>query len=247
MHKTTVQLNQFTRLYQDDDLLIVHKPAGLLVHKSIIDKRETLFATTLAEDMVKQKVYTVHRLDKPTSGILVFALNSLTASKLCLQFSERKVIKKYIAICRGWTEPEGTIDKPLQYQKDKITGSSKKGELEAQEALTNFKRIERYILEKSLNQFESQRYSLVELNPKTGRKHQLRRHLNSIHHPIIGDVRHGDRHHNKLFSNEFGLHRLYLAATEISFKHPTTGMNLHITCPAQDDFLETATKLKLKI
>ncbi len=244
MQKTHLHLNAFTQLYLDDDILVIHKPAGLLVHPSPMDKHEILFANQLAKNLIQQKVYTVHRLDKPTSGILMFALSSEIARDLSNQFSEHRIQKEYVALCRGWSPQQGHISKPLLYQVDKKMERNKQTS-EPQPAETNYIRLATATLDQPLNQHEQQRYSLIKLIPTTGRKHQLRRHLNHINHPIIGDVKHGDRHHNKLFNDTFDLHRLYLAATKITFTHPRTQQAICINAPMQDDFLQTLHKLNM--
>jgi len=231
-------------VHLDDHLVAIHKPAGLLVHRSEMDRNETLFALQMTRDLLNEKVYPVHRLDKPTSGLLLFARQSETAKHLNLQFSSHQVKKTYHAICRGWLQSDGTIVRPLKYKAETKSEKNRTDPL-IQDATTNFQTLEHATLKKPLNQHDSQRYSLVQLNPLTGRKHQIRRHLNAIGHPIIGDVNHGDRHHNHLFNDWLMQHRLYLAATQLQLHHPHTQAPLTINCPLEPSFESTLEQLGL--
>jgi tRNA pseudouridine65 synthase len=241
--QTICNLNNFSILFEDDYLVAIHKPAGLLVHRSPIDRHETQFAVQLTRDAVGKKVFPIHRLDKPTSGLLLFALDSETASKLGQQFMQHSIQKIYQAICRGWSETEDQIDHALKYKKDKIADKLKKDSDIPQEAITNYKTLATTTVQHTIGKFEQQRYSLVELYPQTGRKHQLRRHLNHISHPIIGDVKYGDRHHNHFFFDWLQQHRLYLAATKLKFTHPQTGQPIELSAPLEDSFKLALDKL----
>ncbi|QKI88410.1 pseudouridine synthase [Thiomicrorhabdus xiamenensis] len=244
--QTQCQLDSLQILYQDESLVAIHKPAALLVHRSPIDKRETQFAVQLTRDLIGQDVFPVHRLDKATSGLLLFALNKDAARHLSVQFMDHSLQKSYIALVRGWTQDYGEIDKPLLYKKDKYGDRDKQEPTEAQEAFTAYHTLAQTTLDKPLGKFEQQRYSLLALSPKTGRKHQIRRHLNGISHPIIGDVNYGDRNHNHLFNDWRGYHRLYLAATALEFSHPLTEQRTCIQAPLQNDFVQTLNALNLE-
>jgi len=244
MH-TVCQKDAFTIVYQDDFLVAIHKPAGLLVHRSAIDKYETEFAVQYTRDAVGQKVYPIHRLDKATSGLLLFALDSNTARLMGEQFSNHTIQKTYLAICRGWAEPQGFIDHALKYKRDKIADKLKREQLEPQSAETAYRTLATTTVNHTIGRYEQQRYSLVELKPKTGRKHQLRRHMNHIKHPIIGDVKNGDRHHNHFYYDWLGHHRLYLAAISLRFIHPITNEWLTIEAPLQENFKSTLNALNL--
>jgi tRNA pseudouridine65 synthase len=241
--QTECDLDSLKILYQDDDLVAIHKPAGLLVHRSPIDKHETQFAVQITRDTIGQQVYPIHRLDKATSGLLLFALSSESARLLSEQLQAHQIQKTYHAIVRGWS-CNGVIDKDLIYRKDKYGDQGKQSD-QAQTAVTEYQTIAQTQLNKPLGKFPSQRYSLLKLSPKTGRKHQIRRHLNHISHPIIGDVKYGDRHHNHLFHDWRGYHRLYLAATSLEFKHPKTQQTLKIESELQNDFAMTLNALNL--
>ena len=246
MH-TVCQKNAFTLLYQDAYLVAIHKPAGLLVHRSPIDKHETEFALQYTRDAIGQKVYAIHRLDKATSGILLFALDPQTARLMADQFSHHTIEKTYWAICRGWANEQGYIDHALKYQQDKIADKVKPDRLEPQSAQTAYRTLATTQVSHTMGRYDQQRYCLIEMQPKTGRKHQLRRHMNHIKHPIIGDVKHGDRHHNHFFYERIGHHRLYLAAIRLRFIHPIENRPVTIEAPLQENFQATLNTFMLTI
>lgn len=223
-------------LYQDEYLVAINKPSGLLVHKSPIDKNETRFALQEVRNQVGQYVYPVHRLDKPTSGVLLFALNKEVAQDMSELFREHRVEKKYLAIVRGYTDTRGLIDHPLKQMLDtkaqKLQGITK----EDQEAQTEYERLATVELPYAVSRYPVARYSLVRLMPKTGRKHQLRRHMKHIHHPMVGDTKHGRGEHNKLFRETFDCHRLLLHAYKITFIHTRTHKEIQITAPLDETF-----------
>ncbi|SFZ97840.1 tRNA pseudouridine synthase C [hydrothermal vent metagenome] len=209
-------------LYKDEYLVAINKPSGLLVHKSPIDKHETLFALQLVRDQIGQYVYPVHRLDKPTSGVLLFALSSEVAKVLSEMFRENEVHKEYLAIVRGYTPQSDLIDYDLKQMLDTKEQKSLGITKEAQEAKTQYERLATVELPYAVSRYHVARYSLVKLLPQTGRKHQLRRHMKHIFHPIVGDTKHGRGEHNKLFREKFDCHRLLLHAQKMTFKHPVS-------------------------
>ncbi len=229
--------NPLTEIYRDTWLLVVHKPAGLLVHRSPIDPHETEFALQYARALNGgEHVYPVHRLDRPTSGLLVFARDPQTASTLGKALMEGLVRKTYQAMVRGWTSEQGLIDHPLR---DEPEDRRLKGEPQPErEACTRYRRLATTEIPVAIEGHPSSRYSLVELYRETGRKHQLRRHMKHISHPIIGDANHGRGRHNRYFAERFGQGRLMLAATEMFFSHPVTGAPLHLQAALEDSFLQ---------
>lgn len=228
--------NPLTEIYRDRWLLAVHKPAGLLVHRSPIDKHETEFALQYARALNGgEHVYPVHRLDRPTSGLLVFARDPQTASTLGKTLMAGNVRKTYQAMVRGWTPEHGLIDHPLR---DEPEDRRLKGKPQAErEARTRYRRLATTEIPVAIEGHATSRYSLVELYPETGRKHQLRRHMKHISHPIIGDANHGRGRHNRYFAERFGQSRLMLAATAMVFAHPATGEMLHLQAELEDSFL----------
>lgn len=210
-------------LYQDEYLVAIDKPANLFVHRSFLDKDEKYFALQLVRDLVGQYVYPLHRLDKPTSGVLLFALNEDVARRLSQSFHDNNIQKQYYALTRGFVSPEsGIIDYPIKVKHDKIGDKFKRENIEVKEAITHYQCLKTASLPIALGRFDSVRYSLVKLQPKTGRRHQIRRHLAHLRHPIIGDINYGDNKQNPFFHQHFGFKRLMLFAQSIQFTHPIT-------------------------
>jgi tRNA pseudouridine65 synthase len=228
-------------LYRDDSLIAIHKPAGLLVHRSVLDRHETRFALQILRDQIGQKVYPVHRLDKGTSGVLLFALDRDVGRMLTQQFERGEISKRYIAVVRGYPPESGDIDHPLARMADEHSGIAARAE--AQPAHTRYRRLATVELPYRVDRYPSSRYALVELQPLTGRWHQLRRHLKHIAHPIIGDATHGKGKHNRLFQELFGYQRLFLAATEIRLAHPVSGETLNLQAGLAEDFAEIVERL----
>lgn len=224
-------------IFQDEHLVAINKPSGLLVHRSAIDRHETRFAMQLLRDQLGQHVYPVHRLDKPTSGVLLFALSSECAQKTGEIFAQHQLRKTYLAIVRGHAPEQGTIDHPLREERDACSDRKMREDKPAQAALTEFIRLGTVELPIAVDKYSSSRYSLVSCQPRSGRKHQIRRHLKHINHPIIGDAKHGKGPHNRFFQQQFNAHRLLLAATELKFTHPYTGQALNLCAPLDETFL----------
>jgi tRNA pseudouridine65 synthase len=222
-------------LYQDEWLIAVHKPSGLLVHRSDIDRHETRFAVQILRDQIGQKVYPVHRLDKGTSGILLFALNSEIARQVSGQFDRQEVAKTYLAVVRGHPPESGEIDHPLTRQYDDYEWKPDTV-AEPQQAVTRYRRLATCELPYAVDRYPTSRYALLELHPLTGRRHQLRRHLKHISHPIIGDATYGKGRHNRLFQELFGSHRMLLASVETQLRHPVMQEELVLKAPLAEDF-----------
>jgi tRNA pseudouridine65 synthase len=223
-------------VYLDDSLVAVNKPAGLLVHPSFLDNAETQSAMKQVRDLLGRWVYPVHRLDKPTSGILVFALSSEMARLLTAAFTERNVSKEYLAVVRGYTSEAETIDYPLREIWDKMTDRESSRNKPAQPAITSFERLAVAELPFAVRPHPSARYSLLRVKPQTGRNRQIRRHLKHIFHPIIGDHKHGDNAHNRMFAEHLESTRLLLHASTISFAHPGNGQQMSLQAPLPQDF-----------
>lgn len=227
---------ELTLLYRDEQLVAVNKPAGLLVHRSNIDRHETRFALQLLRDQLGRHVFPVHRLDKPTSGVLLFALSPATAAQLTRCFALRQVEKTYLAVVRGIPEEAGIINHPLAEEQDRLPHGQPQAPSEPQAAITGFRRLSTVELPIAVGRYPASRYSLLAVTPLTGRRHQLRRHLKHLLHPIIGDTNYGEGRHNRLFRDEFHCHRLLLHAAEISFPHPISGEMLAISAPLDETF-----------
>lgn len=223
-------------LYRDDFIVAIHKPSGLLVHRSEIDRHETRFAVQLLRDQIGRRVWAAHRLDKGTSGVLLFALNPDTAARLGRQFEAGTVGKRYLAVVRGVPPEAGEIDHALKRQRDSYEFVGEQSSEEAQPALTRYRRLASVELPYQVDRYPTSRYALLELEPLTGRRHQIRRHLKHISHPIIGDATYGKGRHNRLFTELFGSQRLLLACTQLSFHHPESGEPMCVQAPPADDF-----------
>lgn len=221
-------------VYQDEYLVAVNKPAGMLVHRSWLDKHETEFVMQTLRDQIGQHVFPLHRLDRPTSGVLVFALSSQIASDVMPMFANHEMEKTYHAIVRGWIEEANVLDYPLKEELDKIADKFAKQDKEAQSAVTAYRPLAKVELPISTGKFATTRYCLMEMQPKTGRKHQLRRHMAHLRHPIVGDTTHGDGVHNRLFREHFSAQRLMLHASELRFMHPYTQQPLVIRAGLDD-------------
>ena len=226
-------------LYKDEYMVAINKPSGLLVHKSPIDKNEIYFAMKMLRDQIGQWVYPIHRLDKPTSGVLLFALDSHTAKLLSEQFKAHTIQKSYIAVVRGYIEQSGFIDYPLSIKLDKVADKdANTTPKEPQEAQTAFKRLGIVEVDFAVGRYEKSRYSLVELQPKTGRKHQLRRHMKHLSHHMLGDTKYGRGEHNKMIRREFCVNRLLLHSTSLEFLHPYSEQKIVLNAKLDDTFVK---------
>jgi tRNA pseudouridine65 synthase len=206
-------------IYQDNRIVVINKPSGMICHRNEWTRSHEVPAMQLTRNTVKQQVYTIHRIDRSTSGILVFAKDKKTASLLQSLFAENKIKKTYHALVRGWVNQDSVVTKKLD---DKECESS-------------VEVISHLLLNYPVGRYDQARYSLVRLKPKTGRNHQLRRHLVHLRHPIVGDRVRGDRDHNQFFKEALGFDRLWLFATSIVIPDflSVNGVkrDLNITCP----------------
>ena len=234
-----------TILFQDQHLVAVDKPAGLLVHRIMLDRHERRFALQMVRDQIGQRVHAVHRLDKGTSGVLLFAMSSPVARMLGSMFEQRQVDKRYLAVVRGHPALAGDIDHPLRRLVDLVenAGEAATG-APAQDARTRYRRLATIELPHRVDRYPSSRYALLELEPLNGRRHQLRRHLKHLAHPVIGDATYGKGRHNRLFQTLFDCQRLLLACTELRLTHPVSGQALCLTAPLAGDFARLLARLE---
>ena len=230
---------QLPILYRDEQIVVIDKPSGLLVHRSEIDRHETRFAIQILRDQIGQHVWPAHRLDRGTSGVLLFGLNKEIASALGRQFEAGSISKRYWAVVRGHPPATGSIDHPLARQRDPYEFRGQESSTEAQSALTHYRTLAKIELAVAVDRYPSSRYALVELNPITGRRHQIRRHLKHIAHPVIGDATHGKGRHNRYFAEHLACHRMLLACTQLDFDHPLSGERLQIKAPVSGEFAAT--------
>lgn len=232
-------------IYRDEYIVAIHKPAGLLVHRSDLDRHETRFAVQLLRDQIGRHVHPVHRLDRGTSGILLFALDHEAARILGHQFDADEVGKRYLAVVRGWPSDAGTIDHPLVPRFDNFGRKLERDTANAQAAVTDYRCLARAELPVKVERYERTRYALVELRPRTGRQHQLRRHMKHIAHPIIGDATWGKGVHNRFVAGITGSNRLLLASVRLEFRHPVNGREMVLELPPAPEFLHALHMLGL--
>jgi len=206
----------------------------MLVYPSLIAKNCHWFATKELAKMGYANLHTVHRLDRPTSGLLLFAKNKEMAKAISILFAENQVSKNYVCIVRGFTEAEGCIDKALQ----------KEGEGEVQEALTHYRTLQQQEVDLEISKYPRSRFSLLEVKPITGRMHQIRRHLAHLRHPIIGDIKYGDRHYNRYMREVLGFENLMLHAYQMEFIHPLSKEKISVKAPLPDEFLGLLKRLE---
>ncbi len=219
-------------IYQDDHLIAINKPHGLLVHRSKLANDAKEFALQLLRDQIGRQVNPVHRLDRKTGGVLLFAFEKEVEIAMQKQFQEALVNKHYFAILRGFTPPEMTINYPLAKENGTI-----------QEAETKFITLQQTEVNITIGHHPTSRYSLVEANPTTGRMHQLRKHFAHIFHPIIGDRPHGCNKQNRYFKDKFEMNTMMLHASKLSFSHPVTNEPVSIAAELQSEFERTKSLL----
>lgn len=212
-------------LYRDDHLIAVDKPAGLLVHRTRIADAHAA-ALQRVRDQVGQRINPVHRLDRPTSGVLLFAFSSAATRALQETFDRGEVTKRYLALVRGYLEDNGTIAKPLRQARHKPE----------RPATTHYRCLHRAEAAFPAGPYDRARYSLAMAEPATGRLHQIRRHFRHLRHPILGDTTHGDGHQNRAFRTNLDIYRLMLMARTLEFPHPVSGDRLRITAPLPEAF-----------
>jgi tRNA pseudouridine65 synthase len=227
-------------IYQDEYFVAVNKPAGMLVHRTNIAFEENvLIAEKLLREQIGQKVFPLHRIDRPTSGVLVFGLSSEAASLVQPLFPTDNVRKYYLTVVRGYmTDLHGIIDHPL---KKKLYG-------DLQEAKSEYWSLsQNEIPVASTARYPTSRYSLLKVYPHTGRMHQIRRHLAHDRHYVIGDSTHGDNRQNHFFRDTFGMDNLLLHAWQFQFVHPFTNKEIKLEADLPDYFINICTTLGLAV
>ena len=228
----------FELLYEDEHLLAINKPCHILVHPTKISE-DTVSVLELLEEQLNAKLYPIHRLDRATSGVLIFGKSSSVAGQLSAQFREQLVDKTYLAILRGFIESTGIIDYAIGDHDDR--NKPKKS------AITHYGLLKQSELPIAIGRYPSSRFSLVEAKPKTGRRHQIRRHFSHLRHPIIGDKRHGDVKHNKYFAEVWAINRLLLHAIQLEFQHPIKEERINVHAPLGRLFLKALDYLQLDL
>lgn len=215
-------------LYQDKWCIAINKPHGLLVHRSSIAADASEFAVQLLRDQVGFPVFPVHRLDRKTSGVLLFATKAEFVAAFQLAMQNTDAQKRYLALVRGFFPDEIMLDYPLTREDGKI-----------QEAKTAFKNLAHFELPFAQRGFETSRYSLIEAQPFTGRMHQIRKHLNHLRHPIIGDRPHGCNKQNKFFLEQWNMTKMLLHAQTLALKHPFLDTQIFFEAEMSSEFQST--------
>lgn len=206
--------SELTVIYEDEYIVCVHKPNNVVVHhahhsRNVADEKSLL---QLLEGLFKDKLYPIHRLDRRTSGIILLAKQTNYVAKFQELFTNSLIKKVYFGVVRGYAPDIKIIDSPVKGRDANMY----------KEAETHLKLVDKITLNIPVKPYDTSRYSLVKLEPKTGRLHQLRIHMNKISHPLIGDGKYGDKNHNTMFINEFGWSNLFLHAYSLEFIHPYT-------------------------
>jgi len=232
-----------TILHRDAHIVAIDKPPGLLVHRTMLDRHETTFAVQLLRDQIGQPVHPVHRLDRGTSGVLLFALDRESARALSADFAEGRIEKSYLAVVRGWPAAAGSIDHPLKREPDAAEWRDPRAQQLPQAALTHWRRLATAELPFSDGRHATTRIALLAVQPESGRRHQIRRHLKHASHPIIGDATHGKGPLNRAIAAHTGSTRLLLHCCRLCFNHPQDGRRLAVAAAPGDAFAHLLAQL----
>jgi tRNA pseudouridine65 synthase len=214
---------EFRILFQDAHWVAIQKPSGILVHRTGISE-DRVFVVQELRNQLGCRVYPVHRLDRGTAGVLIFAFDPAAARGLQAALEAEDCTKTYLAIVRGWLLDAGRIDHPLE----------KDGTGELQAALTTYRCLERAELPIAVDRYATARYSLVEIQLHTGRMHQIRRHFAHVRHPVLGDRKRGDRHHNHMWEREYGMRTMMLLSWRLALRDPFSGDLVRLEAEPED-------------
>ncbi|MGB0892288.1 MAG: pseudouridine synthase [Flavobacteriaceae bacterium] len=226
-------------IYQDEYIICVTKPNNVVVHhahhsRNVSDEKSLL---QLLDEQLGGKYYPIHRLDRKTSGILLLAKETKYVSNFQELFTNNQIQKKYLGIVRGFAPESKIIDSPVKGRDSNVY----------KEAETHLKLIDKIILNIPVKPYNTSRYSLVELLPKTGRLHQLRIHMNKISNPLIGDPKYGDKNHNVMFEDNFDCKNLFLHANSLDFIHPFSKENLELKSTLPNNWKKVFTEFNWSI
>ena len=219
-------------IFEDEYLVAINKPHNLLVHRTKIAEEKTFFAVQILKKQLGIWVSPCHRLDRKTSGILLFAKTKEALVAMNEKFSKNQIQKKYITFVRGFVPEEGICDRPLESEKGKL-----------QDALTHYRCLQHIELPIEVSRYPTSRYSLVEVSPQTGRTHQIRKHFAQLRHYIIGDKTHGECKQNKMFETRFGLNTMLIQAADLEFSHPITNQKIKLSANMQAEFIAILQKI----
>lgn len=215
-------------IFEDEYILCVSKPNNMLVHHAF-HSRNVADETSLLQQIETEKgikTYPIHRLDRKTSGIILLAKNKSFVAKFQEMFTNNTIQKTYFGVVRGFAPEIKIIDSPVKGRDANVH----------KDALTHLKTLANVTLDIPVKPYDTSRYSLVELKPKTGRMHQLRVHANKISHPLIGDAKYGDKNHDLMFTENFNCKNLFLHAGKLEFTHPFTAEKLQLKADFPKDW-----------
>ena len=223
-------------IFEDEYLICVHKPNNMLVHhahhsRNISDETSLLQLVLIEKGL---KVYPIHRLDRKTSGIILLAKETKYVSKFQKLFNANEIQKTYFGVVRGFSPEKKVIDSPVKGRDASVHKT----------AVTYLKTISQVTLDIPVKPYDSSRYSLVQLSPKTGRMHHLRVHSNKISHPLIGDRKYGDKNHDHMFDQNFGWKNMFLHAGSLAFTHPFTSEKMQLKAPFPKDWISLFEKFQ---
>jgi len=225
-------------IFEDDYLIVVNKPPGLLIHRTKISE-DKVFLLQQLRDQVGFHLYTIHRLDRGTSGLVIFGKKPEYAASVHQLFMDHQIDKEYIAVVRGWVPDEGVIDYPLS--------DKEMNQQVALDAVTHYRTISKSEIPSPIGlRYPTARFSLVSIQPEHGRRHQIRKHFAHLRHPVIGDRRHGDVKHNNYFRDIACISRMLLHAKQLNFRHPYTGAPISLFAPYDEAFKQAVTYCNLK-
>jgi tRNA pseudouridine65 synthase len=226
-------------LHADAEIVVVSKPSGLLVHRTDGARDEPALLQLVRDATGGEHVFPVHRLDRGASGVVVLARSSAAAGLLHPQFEDGRADKRYLALVRGKPPESGVIDHPIPRREDGPRVPAVTAFTCLQTVTTRF--VDRQGVERA------QSYSLVEAQPRSGRLHQVRRHLKHAGHPLVGDVHYGRVEHNRWCREHYGLERLALHAAALSFDHPGTGARVRFEAALPSDLREPLRRLGFSV
>ncbi|WP_440881081.1 pseudouridine synthase [Tenacibaculum sp. C7A-26P2] len=215
-------------IYKDEFIVCVSKPNNIVVHHAY-HSRNVIEEQSLLEkiyDEFGEKMFPIHRLDRKTSGIILLARNKKAVSSFQQLFIEDKIKKTYLGIVRGHSPERLIINSPVKGRDAKVYKNAE----------TLLETIDKTIQKIPVKPYETSRYSLIKLTPKTGRLHQLRIHTNKISHPLIGDPKYGDKNHNIMYQKKFDCYNLFLHAYSLKFMHPLTKKELKLVAKLPDEW-----------
>ena len=217
-------------IYQDNYCLLVTKPNNVLVHHAhhSRNKIEEESLIQLIENQFGKRYYPIHRLDRKTSGIILLASKREYVASFQALFTNNEIQKIYYGVVRGFSEDNKIINSPVKGR----------DALVYREAETHLNCLDKIELNIPVKPYDSSRYSLVELKPKTGRMHQLRIHMNKVSTPLINDAKYGDKNHDLMYAKQFGWKNLFLHAGSLEFIHPFTNKKLILKSSFSEDWVQ---------